>query len=479
MKKPFSDKLVSYLFPHSVLEGTPWQSEWHEKERANFVAVARIFFPIAALLYIGHYVFFDLTMGLEPQYFWFTFRASMTGVALLTFAYYASSLSSVGPYRLPAVIACLIFCYFQGRVVVWYPEAPWLYCFLFVGISTLLLKTSVVLSGLFAGVAISLQWASLIEANIDVPVLASAAAVTVVMILASRTGYSSEIGYFLLSQQNIDSQKRNIELNLEFTDRIKSFIPGEIARRLEQYLGTGKMTVLQAIDEVLRPKKQNVACLFSDIRGYTEASKELDEFIGDLVLPNVKACTSAVDDNGGIPRKIGDLIFAYFDQNSPHHNLLNSVLAALEISSINSEQTSHGGAHTIDRYILLATGEAFVGNIGGFDSSVEITALGSPVNLLSRIDELTKDERVAKLLTSGDIIFSEDAFKLLEELGLTGTIVKIDLASLGIQIRNFPEERAIYAMTPAAEGRKQFFEFYQTVVANQEPSWHERTGEAA
>ncbi|MGI9328720.1 MAG: adenylate/guanylate cyclase domain-containing protein [Pseudomonadales bacterium] len=473
------DKFISYIFPLSLLEGTPWLRAWKDKEREDFVAVARIFFPVAALLYLGHFVFFDLAMGLEPKSFWLKFRASMATVAMVATLFYLTPWCKKRFYRAPAIIVCLLFCYFQGRVVVWYPEAPWLYCFLFVGICSLLLKASIVISAMFAAVAISLQWASLLEANIAVPVISSAAAVTLILILASRSGYTAEIRYFLLSQQNIASQKKNIEMNIEFTDRIKSFIPGEIAKRLEEHLSSGRMTVLQAIDEVLRPKKQNVACLFSDIRGFTEASKDLDEFIGELVLPNVKACTSAIDENGGVPRKIGDLIFAYFDTKSAHHNLLNAVMAALQISKINQEQSSDDAHLKVERYILLATGEAFVGNIGGFDSSVEITALGSPVNLLSRIDEITKLEKVSEQIRSGDIIFSQEAFSLISELGLRPEIQKIDLRSMGITIRNFPEESVVYAMSPTANNQEHFLAFFNLAIQDQEHKWNERTGEAA
>jgi class 3 adenylate cyclase len=446
---PAIEKSIEYLFPQSMLEGTPWLASWQSKEHQDFRTIARLFFPIAAIVYVAHFLFFDLAMGLQPVEHWLIFRASMAGIALVASAYYFSELSNTKFYRTPAILANLAFCYFQARVTIWYPEAPWLYCFLFVGISTLLLRASVVKSTAYALTAIGVQWASLVEANIEIPVIASASVVTIILILTSRSGYSAEIKYFLLSQQNLDSQKRNIELNIEFTDRIKSFIPGEIARRLESKLEGGRTTVLQAIEHVLRPKKKHIACLFSDIRGFTEASKDLESFIGDLVLPNVKACTNTIDAHGGIPRKIGDLIFAYFDHENPSLSLVNAMASAMDISRINESQNNGSTGQNIERYILVASGQAFVGNIGGFDSSVEITALGSPVNYLSRIDEITKAPEVAEQLRSGDIIVSNASMLALLSMGIEFEAVRIELDRLGIEVRNFPDEKHIYIVKPS------------------------------
>lgn len=472
------ERTIEYLFPQAMLEGTPWHENWRSKEQTDFRSIARIFFPFAALVYVAHYVFFDMAMGLTPLSHWLAFRASMAGIACSAALYYFSPLSISKFYRLPAIAACLVFCYFQARVTVWYPEAPWLYCFLFVGICTLLLRASVLKSAAFALVAIAIQWPSLIEANVDTPVLTSASLVTLCLLLASRSGYSAEIKYFLLSQQNLDSQKRNIELNIEFTDRIKSFIPGEIARRLESQLDSQRTTVLQAIEHVLRPRKKQIACLFSDIRGYTEASKELESFIGDSVLPNVKACTNAIDHHGGIPRKIGDLIFAYFDDDSLERNLMRALSAAVDISRINTTQNMGKENSQVERYILLSSGDAYVGNIGGFDSSVEITALGSPVNYLSRIDELTKAKEFASLLESGDIILSNSALMTLEGLGLTLDARRVDLEQMGLEVRNFPEERILHVLKPSSSIARSLRSHCRREQPTDQP-WQGNDGEAA
>lgn len=458
------DKIFNYLFPLSLLDTTPWRSMWEEKERADFLATAKIFFPIAAFIYAGHYWFFDLPMGLEPKQLWASFRAGAVAIALITFVFYLSPLRNMRWYRFPAILATTIFCYSQARVTIWYPEAPWIYCFVLNVICALSLRASVLKSVFFAALLITLQWSSLMEAGLTVPEAVSASAVVLFAIITIRGSYAADIRYFLLNQQNIDAQKRNIEMNIEFTDRIKSFIPAEIAHRLEIHLRNRGSSVLEAIYGVLRPTRCDIACLFSDIRGFTENSKNLDAFIKDSVVPNIKECTDALEEFGGIPRKIGDLLFAYFDNKSVHLNLIRAILSGLEVAQINDRHNRTVTNQDIERYILISTGEAIVGNIGGFDSSVEITALGSPVNFLSRLDELTKQPQLRNLLKSSDLVICDRSMKLLRELRISPSTTTIDLDELGLSIRNFPDVKRIHTMRPSQANIDVFYRLYSEIV---------------
>ena len=473
------DRIFNYLFPLSLLETTPWGNIWKEKEKSDFLATAKLFFPIVAVIYAAHYWFFDLSMGLEPAGHWLKFRASMVGISIATFLFYLSPLTRLEWYRTPAILASAVFCYFQGRVTVWYPDAPWIYCFVFVVISALALRTSVFKSTVFAGSVIALQWPSLMEAGLEIPPAISGTAVALLAIITIRGSYTADIKYFLLNQQNIDAQKKNIELNIEFTDQLKSFIPAEIANRLELYLRDRHTSVIEAIYGVLKPRKCEIACLFSDIRGFTEGSKNLDLFIRDSVIPNVKACTDALEEYRGIPRKIGDLLFAYFDHKSVHLNLVRAILSGLEVAKVNEDQNQSFEGSDIQRYILISTGEAIVGNIGGFDSSVEITALGSPVNLLSRIDELTKHPKLQEHLNSSDIVICERSLQLLRELHLNPDLTTMDLDAMGLTVRNFPDVKRIHTMRPSPKNIKLFHDFYANLNKSNKDGWNEDTARAA
>jgi class 3 adenylate cyclase len=210
-----------------------------------------------------------------------------------------------------------------------------------------------------------------------------------------------------------------------------------------------RMSVIEASIEVLTPKKRKVSCIFSDIRGFTQGSKDLEAFIKESVIPEVKACSDAIEDFGGIPRKIGDLIFAYFDEESVERNIVASAAAAMAISRLNQDMNETANMVRIKRYVLLSYGEALVGNLGGLDSSIEITALGSPVNFLSRLDEATKNRALADKLSPGDLVLSQEFSKMLASLVPDVTQSEIDLQKIGVSIRDFDDVRYVYSVSPS------------------------------
>ena len=454
------------LFPTLLLQNTPWYHQWMEKERLDYLKLARVFFPLVAIGYLGHFFFFDRVLGLEPVEHWLQFRG---GVALLALAclgfYFVPVFYGMRWYKAPMVLCTWVLCYLQAKVTLWAPEqAPWLYAMGFVVIAAILLQTSILKSLVFATLVIASQYPLFLEAGIAAPTVLSAAVVVMVFITLARASFAGQVRYFLLNQENVENQRKIIELNIDFTNRLKAFIPKEIANRLVDKIEEHRMTVLQAIDEVLRPRKCEVACLFSDIRGFTQGSKDLDRFINQGVMPNVKQCTDAVEEHGGIPRKIGDLIFAYFDAKSPYLNLLRCLVAGMAMARINTNfNITNSNVVPINRYILISSGEAIVGNLGGWDSSIEITALGSPVNLLSRIDELTKTPQLAERLETSDLILDRRSVALIEEMGLQLDMQRVDLAELGLTIRDFEEIDAIWTLRPTEENWLALREPYQLV----------------
>src|SRR5262245_22608377 len=301
------DRVISWVFPTLPFQGASWYPLWHAKERDGCLNRDRILYPTIVVAYLGHYVLFDRVMHLQPIEFWLAFRVSMTAVAWLTSAcYFAPQFYRRSYYKVPAMIAGLAFCYSQARVLVWYEGSLYFYAFGFVIVSTVALRLSIAQSLFYACFVIACQWSSFYEAGIETPILVSATAITLIFVVFARSGYSAELRYFHADQQNIQNQKKIIELNIEFADRIRAFLPRQISSRLFHYVEDRKMTILQAIEEVLRPRRRDIACMFSDIRGFTRSTQGLgDAFLDEMVIPNVKECTLAIERNGGIPRKIG------------------------------------------------------------------------------------------------------------------------------------------------------------------------------
>ena len=443
------DSLISWLFPTLLLEGTPWLQMWQEKERESFVLVSRIFFPLATITYIAHFFFYDQANNLEPIELWLRFRLFMSAVCFIAFLFYCTSFVRWSGYKVPALVCCWIICQSQAFVASWHGLESWVFCYVLILICVLVLRMSVLKSVIFAVACICSQAVILLEADLPHAYIFTGSIVTIVTSLVVRTSYLGEVRSFLLNQEYIAAQKRNIELNIDFADRIRSFIPKVISARIDRHMEDERMSVIEASIEVLTPKKRNVSCIFSDIRGFTQGSKDLEAFIKESVIPEVKACSDAIEDFGGIPRKIGDLIFAYFDEERVERNIVASAAAAMAISRLNQDMNETANMVRINRYVLLSYGEALVGNLGGLDSSIEITALGSPVNFLSRLDEATKNRALADKLSPGDLVLSQEFSKMLAALVPDVTQSEIDLQKIGVSIRDFNDVRYVYSVSPS------------------------------
>jgi len=433
------ESVITYCFPTIMLDGKPWRSMWEEKERQAFTKICRIFFVTAGVLYVGHYFFYDKPMDLQPIEHWFWYRMGIASVSFLTALYYftPAALSSFG--KVPAVIATWAFCVTQAMITTWWDGTPWLFSFVFVSGTLMVVRVSPIATIGLAVVFMVTQTPFLLNSGVPLSSLISTGFVTLLLLLILKASHVADIRNFVLNQENIAAQKKIIELNIEFSNRLKAFIPRIISERIESLVSKRQLSVIQASVEILRPRKTKVACLFSDIRGFTKNSRELDAFVDRSVLPEMKACSNVVEEFRGIPRKIGDLIFAYFDDTDHTKNVVRCLLAGLDIARTNQELNAQGSRSEIRRYILIATGDAVVGNLGGLDSSIEITALGPPVNYLSRLDEVTKSPYLAGRLIPGDILVCSSTLETLVAAGIKLDFERINLKEHGLRIRDFPD----------------------------------------
>lgn len=445
------DAALTWMFPRFLLDNTGWEEGWVERERKGFVNLMRLALPWLAIGWFAHYFLYDLPMGLQPIEDWFQLRLIGTVVCITSFVFYLSKYAnSLAIYRIPAIFSFALVIFLQSIAVKWHGEQTWIFLFLFTLAFSVILRMSSLSSAIFCTFCIGVSLKNMYEGGISTSNIVSGGLVTIGISMVVRTSYLLDIRNYILNRQHQETQEQLLSLSNEFSSRLRSFIPAVIARRIDEAIEKKGMSVLEASVDVLQAKKKHVACLFSDIRGFTQGSKELEKFIGNSVLPEVKACTDAIEKRDGIPRKIGDLIFAYFDDDSPQLNLIRAMLAGIEIARLNTDMNATAVNVRINRYILISTGEAIVGNLGGYDSSVEISALGSPVNFLSRVDDVTKIEAIARKINPGDLLLSKPAMDMIDSL-LAETDIQldyqeIDLKALDVQIRDFPETEYLYCI---------------------------------
>ena len=445
-------RLLEYIWPELILKSTPWFEPWSKGHKKQFADRSKIFFTLVGLTYVGHYFLVDIPNNKEPIEAWLLFRMTMAALAGACVAIYFSKRFAESKFvKWPAIVAMAAGCITQAFVPVYFAEAPWFYPYLFVFASVLVLSTSPAKSLMFAVPIMLTYYYPLGIAGVPSYQQTSAMVVCAVVIFVVRSSYISDIRNYLLTQERDQYRSEIIELGKEFEVRLKSFIPRVISERLENLIDNSKMTVIEATLDVLSPKKRHVACLWSDIRGFTQGSKDLDDFLVDSVLPEVKVCSDAIEKHEGIPRKIGDLIFAYFDCPHKELNLVRSLLSGFELSEINKDMNETVSSVNVRRYILISSGEALVGNLGGMNSGVEITALGSPVNFLARLDDATKSPGLAKHLEPGDILLCPASAQLLSKIDSELSSLRVCLRSESVEIRDFPEVSEVFVLRPSEE----------------------------
>jgi len=455
------ERVMLWLFPRLQLEGTPFYDGWHEQERDQDVAFWRILFPALAIgcLAKGYLVPPDALVPSD----WLPNHWMLAGLCLsVAVLYRVPSVFESRLYRYPAALGLLAVCYLIAATMVSYGKEQYLATFIVIIVAAWCLRTSMFFSACFVAAAIFLQWDSLQSAGVSKAVAISFSVGVLVFVAIGRADYASRIRYYLAQQNMIATQEQAIEMSIEFSDRIRAFLPKEISSRVTKEISDNHLTVQQAVDTVLRPEERRIACLFTDIRGFTRGTKENKSFVSDGVIPNVVRCSRIVEKHLGIPRKVGDLLFAYFDDASAEANVIRCLSAACEIVDANARfnQTNQLKLQ-IRRYLLVSTGTALVGNLGGLDSSIEISAQGGPVDLLSQMDQLTKSPQFREHVNETDVVLCAHTAKLLSDVSPAFDLRRFDLARLGANPSDFKgidslwvfamDERNKLALAEAAE----------------------------
>ncbi|MCJ8277150.1 MAG: hypothetical protein HRT44_02040 [Bdellovibrionales bacterium] len=433
------NEVIDQLFPDFALQNTPWLSIWNERRVQAYNKKVPIIFSIIAFAYVFHHFFVDKPLGLD----WANYRFGCAGLALSIIGIHYCFNDSIGKYqKLPSMIAFLVFSFYQAKTVVWYSEVPYIYALVMVFILTVTLQMNLFKSLLFASLGLALQLPSFLEAQIDQGMVISAIIVTLIIVTIARLPYLDQIKVFLAERRNEETQMKLIETNKEYTEYVQKFLPPEISNRIRFLMKKGA-SVLTAVDEVLRPERRTVVALRCDIRNFTTKSKSID-YINSFALPEIKIVTDIIDNSRGISRKIGDLVFAYYDFDDNFYNLLNAIRAGILVHEKNSRFNQHS-EDTVERQILISSGLATVGNIGDIGSSIEITALGNPVNFVARMEDYVKIPKIKEQLPHNSIYIDSETYFTLSQR-LPDLEIQSHQIDKKIRIKDFTEVESIYIL---------------------------------
>ena len=186
---------------------------------------------------------------------------------------------------------------------------------------------------------------------------------------------------------------------------------GEIRKAFQYYLS--KNVVDQVLTDPqqlqLGGKKANCTVLFSDIRGFTTISEQLDaKALSELLNEYLTPMTNLVfKNNGTLDKYMGDAIMAFFGAPIEHNNhAVEGCYTALEMMEeleVLQETWKETNQPSLDVGIGLNTGDMSVGNMGS-RIRFDYTVMGDNVNLGSRLEGINKEYRT-------NIIISESTFE--------------------------------------------------------------------
>jgi class 3 adenylate cyclase/CheY-like chemotaxis protein len=141
------------------------------------------------------------------------------------------------------------------------------------------------------------------------------------------------------------------------------------------------------------PRQQEVCVLFSDSRGFTELSQELDpELLFRMLSEHLAEQIDLVYNHAGyIDKFAGDGIMAVFDGENMAQRCCR---CALDILDMSRDNAARRGSKINRLGIGVHTGFAIVGNLGS-QNHLDYTLIGTSVNLATRLCGIANESIVA------------------------------------------------------------------------------------
>lgn len=257
--------------------------------------------------------------------------------------------------------------------------------------------------------------------------------------------------------ENTEAQLSALQNETKIVEAVEKFIPKVIRKRLREQVRNGE-AISKVIDDLSQPKEQHLAVLYSDFRDYSKRSSSIEFIKNELILSSYPIIEFA-EQNEAIVQNRGDSLLAAFMGDSPENNIARALLTGLLSSECEFQRVKGAGRFSPDRYMIVTSGIAVFCSLGQ-NTRQELTIAGKPVNLASRLDEITKSNFVKQFLESTPGVLFDFATKvLLNSIGLRFEYIEYDLKKQNIEVRTYVEEKWIYLL-PCTGANKQKLDEY-------------------
>ncbi len=232
---------------------------------------------------------------------------------------------------------------------------------------------------------------------------------------------------------------------------------GKILGRFLTQVLVSKFTNSQTMEEnlklVLTPRVTRTALMQADIRGYSKVSAMMAPLeMVQLLQGYYRGVVDAAQLVAQV-KLIGDCIFLFIEEEAAPPGK-SPVDLALELSQILVESTEKQNIRRVETNsipmnfgIAIHYGEVVVGNLSS-DECIDYTVIGTDVNFVARLEELTKNPGVSQAIGPNGVVLSEEAYLNLKAYNQVPTGY-IDLKELGLTVRSFPEVKSLYGISSA------------------------------
>jgi adenylate cyclase len=216
-------------------------------------------------------------------------------------------------------------------------------------------------------------------------------------------------------------RKEASQLTSQMEKRVNEDVSeAERITRLKRYLSPQVVAAVLSGEEsnVLKPTRQEVSIVFSDLRNYTSFSEtsEPEEIINMLSDFHALYGEIIFKFDGTLERFAGDGVMVFFGAPVPfkdHARRAVAMAVAARERLVDLKTKWHKLGYTLDISFGISTGYVFVGNIG-FESRMDYAAIGKTTNLAARLCAAAKG---GEILVSRKTLFQVEDMVDVEEIG--------------------------------------------------------------